>query len=207
MKNFIKKSITTIVIIAMTLTLAMPVTAEAAAKVKLNKSKVTLTITKKKTKPSVQLKVKGTKKKAKWKTSNKKVATVSTKGKVTARKKGTAVITVKVSNRTLRCKVTVKDTRKKNTSGNNASKSGECRHNWVTKTEYVSIEGVTCACGQIFRTVEEYDEHYWSFVLKCFDENGNFHREKWTYGHASFSDGAMEIVSYKECTKCGFILE
>ena len=60
MKNIIRKSIATIVVIALTLTLAMPVTAEAATKKapKLNKSKVTLTITKKKTKPAVQLKVK-----------------------------------------------------------------------------------------------------------------------------------------------------
>ncbi len=112
------------------------------------------------------------------------------------------MITVKVSNRTLRCKVTVKDTR---TSANNVSKSGECRHNWVTKTYTVITEGVTCACGQTFRTPEEYNEHYMSFVLNCIDENGNFHREKWTYEHATCSNGVQEIVSYKECTKCGAI--
>ena len=114
MKN-LNKIITTIVVIALTLTLAMPVTAEAATKKapKLNKSKVTLTITKKKTKPTVQLKVKNTAgKKVKWTSSNKKVVTVSKKGKVTAKKKGSVVVKVKVGNRTLKCKVTVKDKRK-----------------------------------------------------------------------------------------------
>ncbi|NBI65117.1 hypothetical protein D3Z38_19310 [Clostridiales bacterium] len=55
-------------------------------------------------------------KRAKWKTSNKKVATVSKKGKVTAKKKGTAIISVKVAKKTLKCKVVVKDTRKKNSN-------------------------------------------------------------------------------------------
>ena len=49
MKNIIKKSITTIIIMALALTLAMPVTAQAAKKKapKISKTKVTMTITKK----------------------------------------------------------------------------------------------------------------------------------------------------------------
>ena len=44
-----------------------------------------------------------------WTTSDKKVASVSSNGKVTARKKGTAVITVKTGNGlTKKCKITVK---------------------------------------------------------------------------------------------------
>ena len=45
--------------------------------------------------------------KATWKSSNPKVATVSAKGKVTAKKKGTATITAKVGKTTYKCKVTV----------------------------------------------------------------------------------------------------
>lgn len=45
--------------------------------------------------------------KATWKSSNQKVATVSSKGKVTAKKKGTATITAKVGKTTYKCKVTV----------------------------------------------------------------------------------------------------
>ncbi len=47
-------------------------------------------------------------KKVTWKSSNSKVASVNSKGKVTAKKKGTAVITVKTSNgKTASCDVTV----------------------------------------------------------------------------------------------------
>lgn len=43
-----------------------------------------------------------------YKSSNKKVATVSSKGVIKARKKGTATITVKSGSKTVKCKVTVK---------------------------------------------------------------------------------------------------
>ncbi len=61
---------------------------------------------------SKTLKVKGTKQKIKWKSSNKAVATVSSKGKVTAKKLGKATITATVGNKKYTCKVTVKDTAK-----------------------------------------------------------------------------------------------
>lgn len=82
-------------------------TVEAASKVKLNKSKVTLYEGK-----TTTLKVKGTKKKVKWSSSKKSVATVSSKGKVKAKKKGTATITAKVGNKKYKCKVTVKAKKK-----------------------------------------------------------------------------------------------
>lgn len=45
------------------------------------------------------LKVTGTKKKVTWSSSKKSVATVTSKGKVTAKKKGTATITAKVGSK------------------------------------------------------------------------------------------------------------
>ena len=84
----------------------------ADKRTRLNKTSVSLTMTDKKRSPAVQLKVTGTSKKAVWKTSNKKVATVSKNGKVTAKKKGTAVVSAKVNNRTYKCKVIVKDIHK-----------------------------------------------------------------------------------------------
>lgn len=101
--KIIKKSITTLIIVAMAFTLAMPVTAQAKAKPTLNKTKLTINV-----KKSYQLKVKGTSKKAKWTTSNKKVVAVNSKGKITAKKRGTAKITAKVSGKRYTCKVTVK---------------------------------------------------------------------------------------------------
>jgi len=56
----------------------------------------------------VTLKVKGTSKKAKWSSSKKSVATVSSKGVVTGKKHGTATISAKVSGKTYKCKITVK---------------------------------------------------------------------------------------------------
>lgn len=81
--------------------------AEAKKKIKLNKTKATIYVGK-----TVTLKVKGTKKKVKWSTSKKKVATVNKKGKVTGKKKGTAKITAKVAGKKLVCKVTVKKAKK-----------------------------------------------------------------------------------------------
>lgn len=85
--------------------LAAPATALAAAP-KLNKTKVTLTVGK-----SVTLKLnhapKG--KAVTWSSSKKAVATVSKKGKVTAKKAGNATITAKVSQKKYTCKVTVKE--------------------------------------------------------------------------------------------------
>ena len=98
--------------IAMIFTLSMvapevvPITTATtveAASVKLNYSKLTLYKGQKK-----QLKLKGTKKKAKWSSSKKSVVSVDKKGKITAKKKGTAVITAKIGKKNYKCKVTVK---------------------------------------------------------------------------------------------------
>ena len=77
---------------------------QAKTTIKLNKSSATVYVSN-----TVQLKatVKGTKSKVKWTSSNSKVASVSSKGKVTAKKKGTATIKAKVNGKTASCKVTV----------------------------------------------------------------------------------------------------
>lgn len=111
MKNIVKKSIVFVTIFIMTLTLAIPMQTYAARKVKLNKTKADLTMTDKRVKPTVQLKINGTSRKATWTSSNKAVAIVSKTGKVTAKKKGSAKITVKVSGRKYTCRVTVADKR------------------------------------------------------------------------------------------------
>lgn len=103
----------------------MPTAASAAkkAKVSLKKTSATLKITDKKF-GSTTVKVKKSKgvtlKKTTFKSSNKKVAKVSQKGKVTAVKKGKATVTVKVKykykkrtyTKSLSFRVTVKDSRK-----------------------------------------------------------------------------------------------
>ena len=90
------------------ITLTMATTALAA--VRINKSKASITVGQK-----LQLKISGTAKKVKWSSSNKKVATVSSKGQVKAVGKGNCVITAKIGQKKYKCKLTVK---KRNSSGN-----------------------------------------------------------------------------------------
>jgi uncharacterized protein (DUF2147 family) len=84
--------------------------AQAAAKTKLSKTSVSIEKGKKYT-----LKLKNVQKgkKAKWSTSNKKVATIKANGNsvvITGKKAGTAKVTAKVNGKTYTCKVTVKVT-------------------------------------------------------------------------------------------------
>ena len=182
---------------ALALTLAMPVTAQAAKKKapKISKTKVTMTITKKKTKPAVQLKVKNAAgRKVKWATSNKKVVTVSKNGKVVAKKKGVAVITVKVKgSKTLRCKVTVKDNRKavtKKPITNPApapKPDGECEHDWVEKEKVVG-EKLTCNHGLVFYNYDDYEAHCDELMEQGLDSCG--------------ISSTPIYETYYECSKC-----
>lgn len=91
------------------------INANAKAAPRLNYKKITLVQGKKK-----QLKVRNLKKgqKIKWSSTKKSIATVSKKGVVKAKKKGTAYIVAKVGKKKYRCKVAVKKkgTKKKKTS-------------------------------------------------------------------------------------------
>ena len=103
----------------------------AATKPKLSKTKITMTVGQ-----SKKLKVKGISKKRakriKWKSSKKKVVTVTKTGKLKARKAGKATITAKVGKKKLKCKVVVKrkhkKTRKKKESNSSSKKM------WLSKT-------------------------------------------------------------------------
>lgn len=79
--------------------------AEAKAKPVLNKKKVSLAVGGK-----VTLKLKNWKKRVTWSSSKKSVATVSGKGVVKAKKKGTAKITAKAGGKKYVCRVTVTKT-------------------------------------------------------------------------------------------------
>lgn len=84
--------------------MAEPIQAEAASAVQLNKTKLIMDKG-----GTYQLKLSGFKKKVTWKSSNKRVATVSSSGKVTAKKAGKAVITAKAGKNSYRCSVTVEN--------------------------------------------------------------------------------------------------
>ena len=99
MKNNLKRVISLIMVLLLVVTL-IPKTVSAA--VKLNKTVISLTEG-----DTFALKVSGSKSSVKWTTSKKSVATVSTKGVVTAKKAGSATITATVSKKKYTCKVTV----------------------------------------------------------------------------------------------------
>ena len=102
MKKYVKKLMAMLMVMLLVVTMAAPATVSAAP-VRLNKSSVTVLVGK-----TYQLKVKGTKKKAKWSSSNKKVATVNSKGVITGRKAGTVKVTAKIGKKKYTCKVKIK---------------------------------------------------------------------------------------------------
>nr|DAW07881.1 MAG TPA: intimin [Caudoviricetes sp.] len=93
----------TVLAVALSLLLTTTVTASAAT-VKISKSKATLYVGQ-----TTTLRINNTYKKVTWTTSKKAVATVSSTGKVTAKKAGTAKITGKVNGKKYTCTVTVKN--------------------------------------------------------------------------------------------------
>lgn len=84
---------------------------EGKQKIRISQTKLSLQVGKAK-----KLSVTGTKKKITWSSSKKAVATVSQKGKVTAKKKGQAKITAKVAGRQYICQVTVWENKPKQTA-------------------------------------------------------------------------------------------
>lgn len=82
-----------------------------AASISLNKTKLTLNVNE-----TYTLKIKGTSKKVKWSSSNTKIATVNSKGKIVAKSKGKVYISAKVAGKTYKCKVVVENPYLKKTS-------------------------------------------------------------------------------------------
>ena len=110
-----KKLLTRLFIAMLILTFTPTMNTQAKAKIKLNKTKISLQRGK-----TYTLKVKGTKKKVKWSSNKKTIATVTRKGKVTAKKQ--AVITAKIGKKKYKCKVKVwQKTTKKPTKTNTES--------------------------------------------------------------------------------------
>lgn len=100
-KSASKKLLPLLLILMLILGISMP--ANAAANPRLNSTKKVLYVGK-----TSQLKVVNWKKAVKWSSSNNKVVKVSSKGKITAVKTGTATVKARIAKKTLTCKVTVK---------------------------------------------------------------------------------------------------
>lgn len=106
MKKVVKKASVLLFALMLVVCMAFPVSAAG-----INKKKVTVC-----TGQTIQLKVNGVKKKAKWTSSNKAVAKVTQKGKVSAKKKGTTTVTAKIGKKKYTCKVTVESPKLSKTS-------------------------------------------------------------------------------------------
>lgn len=89
----------------LTIVLILPMTSSIQAKAapKLSSKKKTMTVGE-----TYNLTVKNTSKKATFYSSNKGIAKVNKKGTITAKKEGSAIITVKVGSKKLTCKIIVK---------------------------------------------------------------------------------------------------
>lgn len=99
------------IVVALVFTMALGNVSVSAAAPKLSKTKVTLLKGEK-----ITLKVTGTKKKVTWSSSKKNIATVTSKGQVLAKKKGSATITAKVNKKSYKCVVKVEDPKLSKTS-------------------------------------------------------------------------------------------
>lgn len=110
MQSITKKLLALISAVILMTTLLVPAFEASAASVKLNKTKIVLVVGQ-----TYNLKVSGTKKTPQWRSSNKKIVSVTKKGVVKGLKKGTATVTAKIGKKTYKCKVTVEAPKISNT--------------------------------------------------------------------------------------------
>jgi uncharacterized protein YjdB len=133
--KYVQRTVTTLLTFVLIIALMVPAApVQAAKEVKLNKTSVELSVGE-----SVKLKLSNaTASEVSWTSSKKSVAKVSSIGKVTAKKTGSATIKAKYNNKTYRCKVTV--------SGSSSASSSQSRSVYITATgsKYHSINN----CGR-----------------------------------------------------------
>lgn len=119
--------------------------AKTKKKVKLNKTKLTLTESK-----TYKLKLKNNKKKVKWSSTKKSIVSVSSKGKIKAKKAGKATIVAKASGKKYKCKVTVKAKKKvitDNDKGFTKTVQPDYQANYARLKENIQLYGVTNDSG------------------------------------------------------------
>lgn len=143
-----KKILSLITILLLIVCMAVPVSAAG----KINKKKATLKVGQ-----TLQLKVTGTKGKVKWKSSKKSVATVSSKGRVKAKKKGSATITAKVGKKKYTCKVTVKKPATNSNGGFSGNTNANTNANTSGKKNVVTYHAESTPYGAVAILENHYD--------------------------------------------------
>ena len=104
--GFLYNSVIAVLIIIFMMTMIPAVPAEAKASITLNKTSASLYVSQTLTLKAVR---KGTAKTVKWSSGNTSIASVSSSGKVTAKKAGSTTITAKAGTVKASCKITVKN--------------------------------------------------------------------------------------------------
>ena len=168
-------------------------TAYAAKKIKLSKSKITM-----KKGQSKKLTLKKGKKKlknVKWKSSNKKVVSVTSSGKIKAKKVGKATITAKYKKKTYKCKVTVKKAKKKTTPTPTPTPATTVN---VTKIPRKNADGSSNTIfGKLYAPKKE---GKYPAIILCHGYNGihaDFTREC-KYSQSTGSSTDMSVVTEKK---------
>lgn len=227
-ENKIMRTLLITLTVLLTVTLCMPGTAEAASpkvvksvSLKIGNKKVTkktYALTKGKTASlKVSVNPSKAKKSVSFKSSNKKVATVSKKGKITAKKSGTAKITVTVKGKKGKKKTTyvkIKVTAKKSTT---TAKKGSHTHKWekITRTNRVWVVDREAYDEGVYEerykcTKCDYSTKVWNDMEKHMDscdsgwstgdvKIGTKHHDE--VGHY---ENRVEVIDRK-CTICGIL--
>lgn len=154
-----------------TMVVSNKTTVEAA--MRLNKTSLKLKVGN-----SFTLRVKGTTKKVKWSSKNKKVVTITKRGKVTAKKPGKSSISAKVSGSIFKCIVTVRTNNDK-TKNNTAPKTTTPMPTTpMPTTESPIITLTPTPTPTITPTVTNYDKTY-DNVVSYLKSNGKFEGDKY----------------------------
>lgn len=195
MKSIVKKLAVSLLAIAMILTLLPATNASAAAKTKLNKKSATIYVGK-----TVSLKLKNNKKKVKWTSSNKKVATVSNKGKVKGKKAGKTTITAKVGNKKYKCNITVKNKKANNNiSNDNNTNNNNNNTNNSTTNNRIKVYGIS------LDTYEKniYSDESFTIDVQVLPKNATNKKVYWTSSNpnvATVNNGVVSAVKKGKTT-------
>ncbi len=163
-----------------------------AATVKLSKKSVKLEVGKTK-----KIKVKGTKETVTWSTSDKKVATVSKKGKITAKGVGECTITAKAGSKTLTCKVTVTAPASLNDSHSTIDKAIEEKLKTVKEEDKDIYKQAYEKIAKYIKIVNKNDGYSTRAMVDSIIENTNY--------LAQLRSGFYGITGHETDLECCFI--
>ncbi len=146
----LKKPVIYVAMALIAMSLLFVFVSAASKKPHLSKKKVLMYVGQ-----TYKLKAKGFKGKVKWKSTNKKIATVNKKGKITAKKKGTVKIIAKYKKVKKACKVTIVSKKEyKKIIDNNKNKPEPTAAPIVTTVPEITTAPVTTKEGETTTTAE-----------------------------------------------------